>query len=219
MKKFQRARVNGGSNNDSFDTCCGTKNFLCLLHIRAASLYTSARAARGRPDASTLCKAGCWQQDDLSHRIQVCSLGARLRTQSHNIVTKKCAAVLKEQSYHFWLEPHIPTSLGYRIPYLVATNETHISCLIPPLSGTKPSSVRIMPSGKSNLIRFRTSIKSPGLCARPILDREKPTSSDLFLTEMTEYWGKGIFEHPSVPDTRDPLPISLHSNIADPITL
>ena len=104
---------------------CNSKDFLRLLHIRASSLYTSCRASRGRPEASSSCKAGCCQPDDLSHRVQVCPLGPRLRTQRHNMLTRKCASALEKQGYSIWLEPHIPTSMGYRIPDMVATNSSN----------------------------------------------------------------------------------------------
>ena len=41
------------------------------------------------------------------------------------MLTRKCASALEKQGYSIWLEPHIPTSMGYRIPDMVATNTSN----------------------------------------------------------------------------------------------
>ena len=99
------------------------RSFVGAMHVRAGSLYTKVRAARGRavePGRGTMCEVCPCKRESLAHVIQQCPRSAHARTERHNSVLKLLDQKLKSKGFEVKVEPSIPTDDGVRRPDAIA---------------------------------------------------------------------------------------------------
>ena len=103
------------------------RSFVNALHVRAACLYTKARASRGRVStrsgavaAGVRCEVCPYRRENLSHVLQQCPRSAHARTQRHDTVAKLLTKGLTARGYTVQREPAIRTDHGVRRPDVVA---------------------------------------------------------------------------------------------------
>ena len=78
------------------------------------------RAARGRDSPSWCDCCGQGVLGTLSHQLQVCPRTHGARTKRHDRVSQETSKALVKSGYKVIVEPRIHTSVGFRIPDLVA---------------------------------------------------------------------------------------------------
>ena len=97
------------------------RKFNASLAVRASTLYTRARASRGRPDADPWCDC-CRspQRETLNHILQKCPRTYKPRITRHDRVLEETEKAFRKLGYQTVLEHHFKTSAGMRKPDLLA---------------------------------------------------------------------------------------------------
>lgn len=93
--------------------------FIGAIQLASGVLSTRLRAARGNPDASTLCDC-CGRVESLGHILQVCERTHRGRNDRHNRVVDLVSSKLESRGFTVVHEPRIRTGGGIRKPDIVA---------------------------------------------------------------------------------------------------
>ena len=98
------------------------RKFNASLAVRASTLYTRARASRGRPDADPWCDC-CRspQRETLNHIQQECPRTYRPRIARHDRVVEEVGKAFRKLGFQVSLEHHFKTtSAGLKKPDLLA---------------------------------------------------------------------------------------------------
>ena len=94
-------------------------SFINCVRLKGNLVYNASRAARGRPDASSLCDA-CNATETLAHVLQRCERTHEARVARHDSVGKYLISALHKRGYTTNEEPAIPTPAGMRYLDIVA---------------------------------------------------------------------------------------------------
>jgi hypothetical protein len=94
------------------------RDFIRAIQMRAGTLHTAVRAARGVSGANVKCDA-CGELESLAHVIQICARTARPRTQRHDSVVHWLQERFTRIGRQVLVEASIPTPSGVRRPDLV----------------------------------------------------------------------------------------------------
>lgn len=94
-------------------------NYVRAIQVRSGTLYTKARAARGRPSQDRNCDANCRKVETLAHILQVCKRTWGERIDRHNRAVDYLAEVWRKQGYEVIIEPAIQSYEGRRVPDMV----------------------------------------------------------------------------------------------------
>jgi hypothetical protein len=95
------------------------RNFINAIHVRAGTLHTALRTARGKPGQSRMCDC-CGRLESLSHILQVCPRPFVARDERHNRIAQAICRFLEGKGFTISEEPAIPTTAGTRRPDLIA---------------------------------------------------------------------------------------------------
>lgn len=88
------------------------------IQLRGGTLYTKARASRGREKSSNevACRGGFQARETLNHILQVCEITHNARCAQHNRVVKLLEKRLRKKVDKTWIEPIIPTTKSFIKP-------------------------------------------------------------------------------------------------------
>jgi len=100
------------------------RGFRHAVQLRAGTLTTSSRSARGRPDASPWCDACRRQIGSLGHILQTCERTHDARIKRHDAVVDRIASVCEKKGLNVLKERPIPTPGGIRKPDLIVYDGT-----------------------------------------------------------------------------------------------
>ncbi|VDN32044.1 unnamed protein product [Dibothriocephalus latus] len=196
MKKFNQARVNGGSNYESADgrsllyfansTCANhwlsspvrvfPWLFLRGIQLRAGVLSTKARRSRRTGREDVLCRGECGQRETLFHILQCCHLTHQARVWRHNLVMRLLAQRLLKDGREVLVEPHIPEGASFCKPDLVFCTETEFTVIDVAVAGETlmeniyERKIRGTPHRRLSLIcgGFLAVRPIPWLCTSPL---------------------------------------------------
>ena len=104
--------------------------FNAAISLRAGTLPTGMRSARGR-DLTAWCDCcGAGTYETLSHQLQVCPRTHGARTKRHDRISQEATKALSKAGWKTIVEPHIKTRSGLRIPDLIIYAEEKPSYVI-----------------------------------------------------------------------------------------
>ena len=98
--------------------------FIASVGVRANTLPTKARCARGRPEASRNCGAcGPGIDENLGHILQICPRTHGARINRHDVILRLLARRLEKLGWQVQVELRFPTSAGLRKPDLLISKD------------------------------------------------------------------------------------------------
>lgn len=97
--------------------------FVRAVALRAGVLSTKARASRGRPSDSALCKGPCGRPESLTHILGKCALSHHARVRRHNEVLSMLARKLEKAGALVTVEPTIPYSATFIKPDIICAKD------------------------------------------------------------------------------------------------
>ncbi len=101
------------------------------IQLHGGTLYTKARASRGRERSSeeVACRGGCRARETLNHILQSCEVTHNARCARHNRIVKLVEKGLRRKVERTWIEPIIPTFRSFIKPDILVETEHQITVL------------------------------------------------------------------------------------------
>ncbi len=101
------------------------------IQLRGGTMYTKARASRGREKSPNelACRGGCQARETLNHILQVCQITHNARCARYNPVVKLLEKLLRKKVEQTWIEPIIPTNKSFIKPDLLIDTEQQVTIL------------------------------------------------------------------------------------------
>ncbi|KAG8177078.1 hypothetical protein JTE90_015730 [Oedothorax gibbosus] len=106
------------------------RSFISAVQVRSNTLFSRARAARGRPEKQQAhqCSRGCPQPETLNHILQVCFATHKQRIKRHNNIVDYLHRGLLQRGFTVHTEPRFETP-GILKPDLVVYSEEEVSVI------------------------------------------------------------------------------------------